>query len=229
MVRTHRTLAVLVGSLLALLLSTAVASAAVSVGHSGWTWGSPRPQGNDLHGLAFASGGPGYAVGDFGTLLKTGDGGATWSGLSTGTTADLDLVQTIGGKRRRGRRRLLGATLGRRRRHVPPPALLGQRAALQHGDPGASRSPRARRASSCSRTAPCCARPTAARASSAARRSPARRRPAFGDRPARPTSRSSRTPSASPRRARATTSRASSTARSTAAARGPSWPRRPAA
>ena len=95
MVRTHRTLALLVGSLLALLLSASAASAAVSVGHAGWTWGSPRPQGNDLRGLAFA-GGSGYAVGGFGTLLKTGDGGASWSGLSTGTTADLDLVQTIG-------------------------------------------------------------------------------------------------------------------------------------
>src|SRR5438552_2180197 len=42
----------------------------VSVGHSGWSWGDPQPQGNRLNGIDFA-GSRGYAAGDFGTLLRT--------------------------------------------------------------------------------------------------------------------------------------------------------------
>src|SRR4051812_23217205 len=60
------------------------ASANVQVGSSGWSWGNPLPQGNTLRAMAF-SGPTGYAVGDFGTLLKTTDGGVTWSGLPAGT------------------------------------------------------------------------------------------------------------------------------------------------
>jgi hypothetical protein len=48
----------------------ATASAAVSVGHSGWEWGSPSPQGKTLNTIEF-DGARGYAAGDFGTLLST--------------------------------------------------------------------------------------------------------------------------------------------------------------
>ena len=58
---------------------------AVSVGHSGWNWGSPQPQGNDLSGIDFA-GGRGYASGDLGTLLRTDDAGQSWTGIATGTS-----------------------------------------------------------------------------------------------------------------------------------------------
>lgn len=71
------------------------ASAGVAEGHSGWYWGNPLPQGRSLLDIAFSSGGRGYAVGDFGTILRTDDGGATWSGLSTGLTVDLRHVRTI--------------------------------------------------------------------------------------------------------------------------------------
>ena len=64
------------------------ASAQVSVGHSGWSWGNPVPQGNTLHAVEF-SGGIGYAAGDFGTLLRTPDGGSTWQGIATGITGNL--------------------------------------------------------------------------------------------------------------------------------------------
>ena len=73
--------------------ATAVA-APTSVGHSGWTWGSPTPQGKDLNAVTFV-GATGYAVGDFGTALRSTDGGATWTGLPTGTFQDLDVVQEI--------------------------------------------------------------------------------------------------------------------------------------
>src|SRR3954466_10583549 len=77
-------------------VAPAAASASVQVGSSGWLWGNPLPQGNTLRAMAFA--GPnGYAVGDFGTLLKTTDGGTTWTGLPAGTFANLTELQVVDG------------------------------------------------------------------------------------------------------------------------------------
>ena len=70
------------------------ASANVQVGSSGWLWGNPLPQGNTLRAMAF-SGATGYAVGDFGTLLQTGDGGGTWAGLPAGTFSNLTELQVL--------------------------------------------------------------------------------------------------------------------------------------
>src|SRR6266511_1165339 len=77
-------------ALLAALAMTALfalpsSAAPVSIGHSGWTWGNPLPQGNTLRAVEFA-GGVGYATGDFGTVLRTDDGGTTWGGIATGIT-----------------------------------------------------------------------------------------------------------------------------------------------
>jgi photosystem II stability/assembly factor-like uncharacterized protein len=69
-------------------------NAAVLVGHSGWYWGNPLPQGNTIRTLDF-SGGRGYAAGAFGTLLRTDDGGASWSGITTGIVNDLSRVDPI--------------------------------------------------------------------------------------------------------------------------------------
>jgi photosystem II stability/assembly factor-like uncharacterized protein len=71
------------------------ARAGLNVGHSGWEWSNPLPQGNTLRALDFA-GTNGYAAGDFGTLLKTDDGGGTWDALRPGITEDLTHVQVIG-------------------------------------------------------------------------------------------------------------------------------------
>lgn len=79
---------------LALAAFAAPAGANVQVGSSGWQWGNPLPQGNTLRELSFA-GATGYAAGDFGTLLKTTDGGATWSGLPVGTFQGLGIVQAV--------------------------------------------------------------------------------------------------------------------------------------
>ena len=73
----------------------ASAGAAVSVGHSGWAWGNPQPQGNVIRAVEF-SGARGYAAGEFGTLLRSDDAGATWTGLSTGVTAELRRVRIVG-------------------------------------------------------------------------------------------------------------------------------------
>jgi len=78
----------------ALTFGAVAASGSVTVSQSGWAWGNPSPQGNTLRAIAFA--GPlGYAVGDNGTALKTLDGGATWTGLATGTSGELTRVQII--------------------------------------------------------------------------------------------------------------------------------------
>lgn len=69
-------------------------SGAVSVGHSGWYWGNPLPQGNGLRALELF-GNRGYAAGAFGTILRTDDAGATWSGLPSGTTADLEDIRVL--------------------------------------------------------------------------------------------------------------------------------------
>lgn len=80
----------------ALAAPAAPAAANVQVGASGWQWGNPLPQGNTLRAASFA-GGSGYAAGDFGTLLKTTDGGTSWSGLPVGTLQGLSVVQAVDG------------------------------------------------------------------------------------------------------------------------------------
>src|SRR4051794_30599146 len=80
----------------ALAVLPGAASAAVQVGSSGWLWGNPLPQGNTIRAMSFA-GTQGYASGDFGTLLHTTDGGATWTGLLSGTFTNLTEVQAIDG------------------------------------------------------------------------------------------------------------------------------------
>jgi photosystem II stability/assembly factor-like uncharacterized protein len=88
------------GVLVAALASLGVAllatpaGANVQVGSSGWQWGNPLPQGNTLRAMSFA-GQTGYAAGDFGTLLKTTDGGTTWAGLPVGTFQGLTIVQAL--------------------------------------------------------------------------------------------------------------------------------------
>ena len=82
----------------------AAGAAPVSSGHSGWSWALPTPQGQSLSAVAF-DGATGYAAGDFGTVVKSTDGGQTWSGLPSGTTSNLSIVQEVdpsyGDRRRR--------------------------------------------------------------------------------------------------------------------------------
>ena len=83
-------------ALAAALLGAAPALAAgvVSTGHSGWAWSNPAPQGENLSDIAF-TGGTGYAVGGFGTLLRSTDAGASWAGLPSSTVQDLTLVRAV--------------------------------------------------------------------------------------------------------------------------------------
>ena len=76
------------------LLIAAPAGAAVSTTHSGWLWGTPEPQGNTLNALEL-QGSTGYATGDFGTLLRTNDGGSAWGTVRTGQTTNFQVIDMI--------------------------------------------------------------------------------------------------------------------------------------
>ena len=85
------------GAFAALSLAAAcsqTAEAAVQVSQSGWQWGNPTPQGNTIRAMDFIAG-RGYAIGDDGTALRTDDGGASWTGLATGTSQDLSRLQAV--------------------------------------------------------------------------------------------------------------------------------------
>ncbi|HEV2814529.1 MAG TPA: hypothetical protein VGW10_14835 [Solirubrobacteraceae bacterium] len=86
--------ALLAGAGLAVLASGSTAPAAVQNSQSGWSWGNPQPQGNTIRAMDFAPGRT-YAVGDAGTGLRSDDGGATWTGLATGTSLDLERVEAV--------------------------------------------------------------------------------------------------------------------------------------
>jgi photosystem II stability/assembly factor-like uncharacterized protein len=78
----------------ALLAAGSAGAAPVITPFGGWSWGSPRPQGETLN--AIGAGGAGtYAVGDFGTLLRSTDGGHAWSGIRTATRTDLTHVSVV--------------------------------------------------------------------------------------------------------------------------------------
>ncbi|HET7856100.1 MAG TPA: hypothetical protein VFL41_06545 [Gaiellaceae bacterium] len=84
------------GAILVALAVLSVASAGVNTPHSGWYSGNPLLGPNTLTDLA-CSGSTCYASGQFGTLLKSTDAGATWSGIVTGLTLDLAHVRLAGG------------------------------------------------------------------------------------------------------------------------------------
>lgn len=44
-----------------------------------WNWLNPKPQGNELRAICFIDQNIGYAAGTVGTIIKTTDGGASWS------------------------------------------------------------------------------------------------------------------------------------------------------
>jgi photosystem II stability/assembly factor-like uncharacterized protein len=89
-----RTKWILIGAVTVGIAAASPAPAAVTVGHSGWAWGSPRPQGETLQAVEFA-GSRGYAAGAFGTLLRSDDGGGSWSGTATGIQVPLKRIALI--------------------------------------------------------------------------------------------------------------------------------------
>src|SRR6266478_2511954 len=51
-----------------------------------WVWQNPLPQGYELSGVAFVDANNVWAVGDYGTILRSTDGGNTWVLQTSGTT-----------------------------------------------------------------------------------------------------------------------------------------------
>jgi len=90
--------ALLVGLLAAFfsLFLLSGAQSGVNSPGSGWYAGNPLLGPSNLTYLATA-GGTTFAAGDLGTLLKSTDGGATWSGIVTGIQDNLTFVRIVGG------------------------------------------------------------------------------------------------------------------------------------
>jgi len=90
--RPRRRLCVGFAAVAALLLLPLSASAFISTGPTAdrsWYWQNPLPQGNALYGLSFPTPTTGWAVGTSGVVLKTADGGVSWSAQDCGTQTDL--------------------------------------------------------------------------------------------------------------------------------------------
>jgi len=66
-----------------------VFGASASFAQSGWFWQNPLPQGNHLRAVAVSDSQTATAVGDHGTIVRTSDGGATWT--LQGSTSSVDL------------------------------------------------------------------------------------------------------------------------------------------
>src|SRR6266446_357618 len=56
---------------------------------SQWHWQNPLPQGNNLRGAAFVDANTGTVVGEYGTIVRTTDGGNSWTIQASGTTETL--------------------------------------------------------------------------------------------------------------------------------------------
>ena len=54
-----------------------------------WRWQNPLPQGNNLRDVALVNANTGTVVGDYGTIVRTADGGKTWTIQSSGTKETL--------------------------------------------------------------------------------------------------------------------------------------------
>lgn len=80
---------------IAALAVLTTASAGVNTPQSGWYSGNPVLGPNALRDIA-CGGSTCYASGDFGTLLKSTDGGSTWTGIVTGLSLNLRRVGLAG-------------------------------------------------------------------------------------------------------------------------------------
>lgn len=76
------------------LALASTASAAVVAGNTGWFWSNPLPQGNTLT-KADTIGGRAYVAGEAGTIMRSDNGGATWTGIRSGLPAAMSDVRTI--------------------------------------------------------------------------------------------------------------------------------------
>ncbi|MGH2958622.1 MAG: WD40/YVTN/BNR-like repeat-containing protein [Solirubrobacterales bacterium] len=91
---SKRLLTFVVAAVALSLTVVAVASAAVVAGNTGWFWSNPLPQGNTLT-KAETIGGRAYVAGEAGTIMRSDNGGASWTGIRSGLPAAMSDVRTI--------------------------------------------------------------------------------------------------------------------------------------
>jgi photosystem II stability/assembly factor-like uncharacterized protein len=61
-----------------------LATAAPALPQAGWFWQNPKPQGSDLYSAALIDANTATVVGNFGTILRTTNGGTMWNEQSSG-------------------------------------------------------------------------------------------------------------------------------------------------
>ncbi|MFT4049755.1 MAG: YCF48-related protein [Solirubrobacterales bacterium] len=76
------------------LTAAGAAGAAVVAGNTGWFWSNPLPQGNTLTKVEAISG-RAYVAGEAGAILRSDDGGASWTGIRSGLPAAKSAVRVI--------------------------------------------------------------------------------------------------------------------------------------
>src|SRR6266446_2088666 len=62
-----------------------------------WHWQNPLPQGNNVRGVSFVDASTGTVVGEHGTIVRTTDGGNSWTIQSSATTQTLWAVSFVDG------------------------------------------------------------------------------------------------------------------------------------
>ena len=78
---------------LGLMLFATMTAASPAQAAGGWVKQAPLPTWYHLRGVDMVTTSEGWAVGDWGTILHTTDGGTTWSQQSSGTTEPLNAVR----------------------------------------------------------------------------------------------------------------------------------------
>ena len=69
----------LAAALLMLVVAAPASSAGFVTGDGTWQWANPSPQGNPMKSVSFVNASTGWAAGGGGAILKTTDGGASWT------------------------------------------------------------------------------------------------------------------------------------------------------
>src|SRR6266536_2308517 len=69
--------------------ATVLGKPSTGAASSQWHWQNPLPQGNNLRGASFVDASTGTVVGEYGTIVRTTDGGNSWTIQTSGTTQTL--------------------------------------------------------------------------------------------------------------------------------------------
>lgn len=82
-------------ALYVLVLMVVASTAHAICSSDDWCWVNPLPQGNDVNDIHYVDAQTAWAAGDHGTLLRTLDGGTTWTAIDSGTRENLYAVHFI--------------------------------------------------------------------------------------------------------------------------------------